>query len=112
MDNAQYGKANRRIRKWAECEGQINHKIISAYFTCLEHEGFATVESMRKLCSDRSNTALYVEKFAGNYANMKTDAGHSHGRVFEDDGHRVWIWDVVEPTLLKYRKEFMGKKDV
>lgn len=67
---------------------------------------------MRKLCSNKNDKTLYVEKFNENYANMKTDAAHSHGKVFEDDKNKVWIWSVVEPTLLKYKSEFMKvKKD-
>ena len=29
-----------------------------------------------------------------------------HGKVFEDDGDRVWIWDKVEETLMKYKNSF------
>lgn len=111
METCNYGKANRRIEKWSKCKNQINHKIICAYFICLKSEGFVTVESMRKICSNKNNKSLYVEKFNGNYANMKTDSAHSHGKVFEDDGHNVWIWSVVEQTLLKYKDEFVGNNE-
>ena len=110
MEYSNYGKANRRIERWAKNENQINHKIVYAYFICIENEGFATIEYMRKLCSNKNDKTLYVEKFNENYANMKTDAAHSHGKVFEDDKNKVWIWSVVEPTLLKYKSEFMKVK--
>lgn len=105
VDN--YGKANRRIKKWSECKHQINHKIVRSYFICVENEGFATIESMKKICGNIKDESLYVKNFNNNYSNMKTDAAHSHGKVFEDDGYRVWIWDVVEPTLLKYKNKFL-----
>lgn len=65
---------------------------------------------MHKICSNKNNMALYVEKFKDNYASMKTDAAHNHGKVFEDDGNKVWIWSIIEPTLLKYKDEFIKNK--
>ena len=104
MEYSNYGKANRRIERWAKNENQINHKIVYAYFICIENEGFATIESMRKLCSNKNDKTLYVEKFNENYA------AHSHGIVFEYDKKKVWIWSGGEPTLLKYISEFMKVK--
>ena len=35
MEYSNYGKANRRIERWAKNENQINHKIVYAYFICI-----------------------------------------------------------------------------
>ena len=37
---------------------------------------------------------------------MKIDGPKSHGKVFEDDGERVWIWSEVEKVLLQYKNSF------
>ena len=37
---------------------------------------------------------------------MKIDGPKSHGKVFEDDGDHVWIWDEVEETLMNYKNSF------
>lgn len=33
----------------------------------------------------------YGLTFRNNYAQMKIDGPKSHGKVFEDDGERVWL---------------------
>ena len=39
---------------------------------------------------------------------MKLDGPKSHGKVFEDDGDRVWVWKEVEDVLRRHRDSFMG----
>lgn len=75
----------------------------------MEKDGVATIESMRKLCS-QNNTPLYVQKFDTNYTNMKTEAGNSHGKVFEDDGHNVWLWKTIESDVLSRKNIFLEGK--
>ena len=88
-----YGKALQRIPMWALKPNQYNHKIIKAYL-------------MERLCSNKDRPDLYVPTFRNNYAQMKLDGPKSHGKVFEDDGDRVWIWDEVEETLMQYKSSF------
>lgn len=102
-------KSRDRMAGWAQKKHQINHKIICAYLICMEKDGVATFESMRKLCS-QNNTPLYVQKFDANYRNMKTEAGNSHGKVFEDDGHNVWLWKTIESDVLSRKNIFLEGK--
>jgi hypothetical protein len=85
---------------------QYNHKIIKAYFMAEHIAGEATLLMMERLCSDNQRPDLYVPTFKNNYSQMKLDGPKSHGKVFEDDGDRVWIWDEVEETLMKYKNSF------
>lgn len=101
-----YGKAVQRIPKWALKPNQYNHKIIKAYFMAVDIAGEATLNMMERLCSDRERPDLFVPTFKNNYLQMKLDGPKSHGKVFEDDGDRVWIWDEVEEILVKYRNNF------
>ena len=66
----------------------------------------ATLTMMERLCSDKNHPELYVPTFRNNYAQMKIDGPKSHGKVFEDDGEKVWIWHEVEPLLLQYKNSF------
>lgn len=100
------GKANSRIPVWALKPEQYNHKIIKAYFTALAIADEATIDMMENLCSDKEHPELYVPTFKSNYAQMKIDGAKSHGKVFEDNGEQVWIWNEVEDTLLKYKSSF------
>lgn len=101
-----YGKAIQRIPVWAVKPDQYNHKIIRAYFKAVERTNSATINMMERLCSDKDNPELYVPTFKNNYSQMKLDGPKSHGKVFEDDGETVTIWDEVKPTLFKYKNSF------
>jgi len=63
------------------------------------------------LCSDKEHPELYVPTFKNNYAQMKIDGPKSHGKVFEDDGVNVWIWQEVEEVLLKYKPNFYVREE-
>lgn len=112
-DNAQscYGKALQRIPLWASKPNQYNHKIIRAYFRAEELTGQASLSVMEQLCSDREDPTCYVPTFRSNYASMKLDSGNSHGKIFEDDGDRVWIWEEVKDTLMQYKRYFYEPED-
>ena len=62
---------------------------------------------MEMLCSKKECSELYVPTFKNNYSQMKIDGPKSYGRVFEDDGERVWIWKEVEDVLRKYKDSFL-----
>lgn len=101
-----YGKAIKRIPIWAVKTGQYNHKIIKAYFTAVDIAGKATIDMMECLCSDKEHPELYVPTFRNNYSQMKLDGPKSHGKVFEDNGYEVWIWDEVKDILMQYKASF------
>ncbi|MGL4624968.1 MAG: hypothetical protein ACRCWD_08810 [Culicoidibacterales bacterium] len=101
-----YAKANRRIPIWAFKPNQYNHKIIRAYFMAMDIAGDVHISMMENLCSEKERMDLFVPTFKSNYAQMKLDGPQTHGKVFEDDGHRVWIWGEIEPVLMKYKRNF------
>lgn len=76
------------------------------YFEAVDIAGEATLTMMERLCSDKNHPDLYVPTFKNNYSQMKIDGPKSHGKVFEDDGERVWIWSEVETVLLQYKNSF------
>lgn len=105
------GKAIQRIPVWALKPTQYNHKIIRAYFEAVDIAGEATLPMMERLCGDKEQPELYVPTFRNNYSQMKLDGPKSHGKVFEDDGNRVWIWSEVEETLLQYKSSFYQREE-
>lgn len=106
-----YAKALKRIPMWAFKPSQYNHKIIRAYFMSIDIAGEAALSMMERLCSNKERPDLYVPTFRNNYSQMKLDGPKSHGKVFEDDGNRVWIWDEVEETLMQYRDSFYAGEE-
>ncbi len=102
-----YGKAIRRIPMWALKPNQYNHKIIRAFFQAEATTGEVKLDTMELLCGNKEHSELYVPTFKNNYAQMKIDGPQSHGKVFEDDGERVWIWKEVEDVLRKHKDSFL-----
>lgn len=97
------GRANRRIPRWARHPEQINSTIVWSFFKAESENGKATKSRMRQLCKQKG---IPEHLFNSNYACMITDAGKAHGKVFEDDGEKVWIWSVVKDTLMEYKSAF------
>ena len=104
-----YCKALQRIPVWALKPNQYNHKIIRAFFEAEEATGEVHISTMEMLCGNKERSELYVPTFRNNYAQMKIDGSKSHGKVFEDDGNRVWIWSEVEEVLRRHKDSFMRK---
>ena len=101
------GKANRKIPLWAYKPEQYNHKIVRAFFEVEKTTGHVSLHNLERACSDKNKPHLYVSTFKSNYAQMKTDLANSHGKVFEDDGENVYIWNEVKDTLLRYKQFFI-----
>ena len=59
---------------------------------------------------DSSQPELFVPTFKNNYSQMKIDGAKSHGKIFEDNGDKVWIWSEVETTLMKYKSSFYNEE--
>lgn len=103
-DNADYyAKAYERIPIWANKPHQLNSMIVWSFFKAEEIDGFATINLMKGLCIDRG---MSEHQFKINYASMKLDSSKSHGKVFEDDGENVWIWEEIKPRLMQYKNAF------
>lgn len=100
-----YGKANAKIPKWARKPEQFNHKIIKAYFKAEEISGEDEI-TLSQLEQISCELGLSEKQFRTNYAQMKSDGPQTHGKVFEDNGRYVWIWEAVKDTLLEYKEYF------
>ena len=102
--NGNVGRANRRIPKWASNPGAANHEIMKAFFRAesMAGEGNVTREMMLSLYGG-------TKPFMTNFAQMKTDAGTAHGKVFEEHYGKVVLWDYIKETALKYKNEFLGE---
>ena len=106
-----YAKALRKIKKWAYSPNQDNHKVIKAYFLAYDEiDSPPSKDRMLQLCSNPNNTDMCVKNFQSTYASLKADGVTTNGKVFEDDGYHVDIWEVVKDELLKYKDFFLGNK--
>lgn len=108
-DNANYGKALRRIPKWASKPNQINYKIVRAFLQLSHESQCVTYDSMLRRCSDKAqHPDVFAPTFATNFAQMKFDGDKSHGRVFDVDANGiVTIWPFVQEAVFTYQSDFL-----
>jgi hypothetical protein len=64
--------------------------------------GRATIDAMKRLCSDENNLELYVPTFKNNCSQKKLDDLKGRGKVFEVEGETLIIWQEVEEQRLHY----------
>lgn len=97
-EQQEFKKIN-RIKLWAHRPHQDNHKIISA-FLHLEEEAEVLFEDLKNICTNKTVfPQYYVPTFEGHYPSMKTDNGHSHGKIFYDQNGIVNIWPMVREEI-------------
>jgi hypothetical protein len=103
-----YAKANRKIPGWAYKPKQNNHRIIKAFFEIEGEMGFVNVGELAERCSNPSRyPETFSTDFRGNFAQLKTDASNSHGKVFVVNNDRVEIWSEVKKVLMDYKSLFI-----
>lgn len=113
IDNIDFGKAIRKIPTWAFKPSQNNHRLIKAFLLIQEEQGKVPLKELILRCTDKDNYPdTYVSDFKGNFAQMKTDAGNSHGKVFVVENDEVQIWSEVEAILNEYAERFKGDGSV
>lgn len=102
-----FAKANRKIPIWARKPQQNNHRIIKAFFEIEEEMGTVTVEDLAERCSNLTEYPdTFSSDFRGNFAQMKTDASNSHGKVFEVNDDIVEVWEEVTVVLMECKPLF------
>jgi len=106
-ENEDYAKAIRKIPMWAKKPQQNNHKIIRAFFKIQEELGIVPLGTLVNRCSNDNYPDTYTTDFKGNFAQMKTDASNSHGKVFIVAAQKVVLWSEIENTLMKYKEDFI-----
>ena len=106
-EDINYAKANRKIPTWARKPQQNNHRIIKAFFEIEEEMGLVTVEALAERCSNPTDFPdTFSSDFKGNFAQMKTDASNSHGKVFVVNDDIVEIWDEIKKVLMENKHLF------
>lgn len=109
FESIDFGKAIRKIPSWAYKPNQNNHRLIKAFLLIQEEQDKVTLDELCARCNDDYNYPdTYVSDFKGNFAQMKTDAGNSHGKVFIVENDEVKIWSEVEDVLNEYADRFKG----
>lgn len=91
-------KVRRRLKLWAKRPNQINSKILNAYLK-LERAGATAITE-----SDLRNELPEEKSFESNFSQMKIIAEKNHGKVFEQYGENISLWNPVIESIREYEK--------
>ena len=103
-NSLEVGKVKRRLKLWAKRPNQINSKILNAYLK-LERSGVATITE-----SKLRNELPEEKSFESNFLQMKIIAEKNHGKVFEQYGEKITLWDPVIEGIREYENFVFEKK--
>ncbi len=103
-DRVEVNKVNRRLRLWARRQDQINSKILNAFLK-LKRSGKEKITEI-----DLKNELPQEQSFESNFAQMKVIADKNHGKVFDQFGDVISLWDPVVPGIDEYEKIVFGIK--
>lgn len=93
-------KVRNRIAGWATQTDSKVHKILKAFFAVCRN-GKALVCDVEQKCSNAR-----LQNFRGSLASLKTDAGNSYGKVFEQSGEYIEICEEAREIIEEYRSRF------
>jgi hypothetical protein len=95
-------KVRKRLKLWAlpDRQNQINVRILNAFLRLRNSKSVSeivTEDDLKRVLPD-------VGSFDSNFAQMKTIAEKNHGKVFEQNGSEVVIWERVLPYVTEYER--------
>lgn len=88
-------KVTSRLPKWFNNTWQYNSKVLYAFLRLYDPSiGYVSYTALR-------NEADIGSAFTTNYNQMKIIAEKNHGKVFEQVGDRVYLWENVKDIVLR-----------
>jgi hypothetical protein len=87
--NSELNKVQRRIDGWFTKKTQINSKILYTFLKIYEeNNGIVKFEELKYKSG--------ISKFDGNFNQMKNFGEKNHGKIFEQQGENIYLWEKVE----------------
>ncbi len=100
-DSTNTGEINKvadRLRLWAKRQNNINARILNAFLE-LERSGVSVItEDALKSKLPELNT------FKSNFDQMKTIAPKNHGKIFEQYGEEITLWEPIVLYVREYER--------
>ncbi len=96
-------KVRRRLKLWSGRQNQINAKILNAYLR-LQRGGKSIITEL-----DLRNELPEEQSFETNFTQMKIIAERNHGKIFDQHGERVTIWEPVANDVREYENIIFGE---
>ena len=87
-------KVTSRLPKWFNNTWQYNSKVLYAFLRLYDPSiGYVSYTALRNEAD--------ISAFTTNYNQMKIIAEKNHGKVFEQVGDRVYLWENVKDIVLR-----------
>ena len=97
-ERAEIAKVERRLRLWAKRPTQINTQILRAFLQARRDGAIPVTEKAIRERTPVSNS------FESNFAQMKIIAPKNHGKVFDQRGSEVKIWEPVQDFVREFEQ--------
>lgn len=101
-DTREVNKVSRRLRLWAKRQDQINSRILNAFLK-LDRSGKDAVTE-----NDLKRELPDEPSFDSNFAQMKNFGEKNHGKVFQQYGENITIWEPVLSDVREYERVVFG----
>lgn len=95
-------KVNSRLKLWAKRQHQANAKILNAFIE-LKQAGVKPVTE--RILENKVPNEI---DFPSHFAQMKIIAQKNHGKIFEQYGENIEIWEPVVSHINEYEKVVFG----
>lgn len=97
--SAEISKVENRLPKWLNNPMQLNSRILYAFLRLYDPTvGYVFYNELERV----SNLGKI---FSSNFDQMKNFGKKNHGKIFEQDGNRVYLWDKVKDFVLSAYKQ-------
>ena len=94
-------KIEKRVPKWLRNKEQYNSKILYAFIKLYkQNNGIVTLEKLKEEAGIKG-----VGKFEKNYDQMKNFGPKNHGKIFEQNGEKVYLWNKIEDIIWNQYKQ-------
>ena len=83
-------KVKKRVPLWLTRPHQKNYKILTTYMSLSENDNYSVLLPLLE-----KNSGLDSREFTSHYNQMKSFAEKAHGKIFEEEGKQVKLWEPV-----------------
>lgn len=101
---AEINKVSRRLKLWAKRPHQINAKILNSYLEMMQSGCYPIKES------DLAIKMAEEISFKSNFIQMKNITEKNHGKVFEQEGENIFLWEPIVSLVRQYQKTVLGDR--
>ncbi|WP_321276727.1 hypothetical protein [Thiomicrorhabdus indica] len=101
VDQAEVNKVKRRLKMWAkpDRQSQYNSQILNAFLKLSASNSRNVTE--QNLSGFLGNPVWFTQ----NFNQMKSISDRNHGKVFEEIGSAINIWEPIKPHVSEYQKQ-------